>query len=62
MRQSRASFGLGVILVSALAVLGATPIGRTLALPATYQLFGPVQADGKEENTYGTTYVFIVMR
>lgn len=28
-------------------------------LPVAYQLFGPVQHDGREVNTYGSTYVFI---
>jgi hypothetical protein len=63
MRERGASFGLGTILFAALGVLSAAPAEnaetRSLALPVTYQLFGPIQADGKEENSYGTTYVFI---
>jgi hypothetical protein len=63
MRDSRATFRLGLVLACSVAILEAVP-GRTagtrpLALPVTYQLFGPVQADGKEENTYGAKYVFI---
>jgi hypothetical protein len=63
MREHAASFGLGPVLFVALGVLAAAPAGkaetRTVVLPATYQFFGPVQADGREVNTYGTTYVFI---
>ena len=62
MLDRKALFGVGLLLVSVLAgrsTAAGRPGNETLALPVTYQLFGPVQADGKEENTYGTTYVFI---